>query len=255
MQLDDWSSKSVARETHLFLVRFVPFPAAGPSEPGTLRREQDLCRPRSLYGHSKLAAEHALQNLAARLPVSVVRPPSVIGNWDMNLLQLYKMVRSGWNLVGISKLFQYSFVHAADLSQGILRAVGQGQRLRGVDDAESSGIYYLADPQPITMVELAEMVAASLGRPQLHHVRNPTAVVLGNGRRQRCVWPLLGNADVPEYRQNARSGCGIVGLRHPSGRAGTRILRRGTAGRHPHLPNDKLVPGTRLVKTPCGLET
>jgi len=153
--------------------------AVGPSPTDSGVREQHQCIPTSIYGQSKLAAEAALKMLADRLPVSVIRPPGVIGNWDRNLLEVYRLVRWGWNVVGISKEFRYSFIHAEDLCRGILSIAQHGESLRGGEDPEVAGIYHVADPDPITMVQLADMVAASLGPARVRHLRLPRPVCWG----------------------------------------------------------------------------
>ena len=50
--------------------------AGGPSKPGAPRRETDDDRPISAYGQSKLAAERAAAQLAAEVPLSIIRPPN-----------------------------------------------------------------------------------------------------------------------------------------------------------------------------------
>ncbi len=144
--------------------------------------ETDECHPVSHYGRTKLKAEGVLHGLAGRLPITIVRPPCVIGPGDRNLLALYKTVRSGWNIV-LSKSFRYSYISVTDLVPGILAACERGVRLETLtaEDRFGRGIYYLTDPQAVTFVELAEMIAASLDefaisrRRPLRHVRIPRA--------------------------------------------------------------------------------
>jgi dihydroflavonol-4-reductase len=146
--------------------------AAGPAVAGRPVRETDPCRPCSLYGRTKLAAEQALRKHAAELPVTVVRPPGVIGPWDRNLLQLYQTVRSGIHPVAMSRRFRYSFVHADDLCRGLALAATRGARLRP-EPERAEGIYYLADPEPVTMGDLADQVAASVGWRRPFHLTVP----------------------------------------------------------------------------------
>src|SRR5260370_32338407 len=53
--------------------------AAGPSLPDSPRREGQPPAPVSAYGRSKLAAEDHLKEVASFLPITIVRPPCVIG--------------------------------------------------------------------------------------------------------------------------------------------------------------------------------
>lgn len=149
--------------------------AAGPAIDGKPRRESDRCDPRSIYGRSKLAAEEMLRTHADKLPITIVRPPAVFGAWDRNLLQLYHTVRWGIDPVGISKRFRYSLVHAEDLARGLQMAATLGRRLRP-DPSQSDGVYFLADPDAVTMVDLANHVAATLGRRAPIHLTVPAPI-------------------------------------------------------------------------------
>ena len=143
------------------------------------RRETEPCRPVSIYGRSKLRAEIGLKQFADRLPISIVRPPGTFGPWDRNLLGMFQMVGKGWNLVGISKEFTYSFIHVEDLTRGLLAVADRGIRLATEDDLHGSqqpGVYFLADPRALTMVELGDLIAASLGHQRVRHLATPAAL-------------------------------------------------------------------------------
>ena len=143
--------------------------ASGPCVDGVPRKEVDTCQPRSIYGQSKAAAESLLATFADRVPISIVRPPGVFGPWDRNLLTLFQSVRWRLNLVGISKQFRYSFVHAEDLAAGLITVLKSGKTLLSPADKNAQGIYFLADPQSVTFVELANLIADSLAtRPPFH---------------------------------------------------------------------------------------
>lgn len=140
------------------------------------RREVDPCQPRSIYGQSKAAAEKALATFADRVPISIARPPGVFGPWDRNLLTLFQSVRWRINLVGISRRFRYSFVHAQDLAYGLIAVLRSGKHLIGADDTSAQGIYFLADPQGVSFVELANMIANSLDIGPPVHVTVPSPI-------------------------------------------------------------------------------
>jgi len=53
--------------------------ASGPSEKGRLKDEEDECRPTSLYGKSKLAAEEVVRAYGSRIPFVILRLLNVLG--------------------------------------------------------------------------------------------------------------------------------------------------------------------------------
>ena len=68
-----------AQSTPPVLVFVSSLAAAGPTTPEQPRVESDLPNPVSNYGKSKWAGEQRLMEMAAKLPITIVRPPIVIG--------------------------------------------------------------------------------------------------------------------------------------------------------------------------------
>jgi nucleoside-diphosphate-sugar epimerase len=157
---------------------------AAATEPGP-------CNPISHYGRTKLEAETVLRSLAAQLPITIARPPCVFGAGDRNMLGLYRTVRWGWNVV-ISSSFRYSFLHVDDLVRGLIACAESGQRLSPEEDPDNRGIYYLADPQPVTFIELADMIAATLAVAKVRHIVPPSALCWTLGAIGEAILRLSG---------------------------------------------------------------
>jgi dihydroflavonol-4-reductase len=104
--------------------------AAGPAAPGETPDESVVCRPVTHYGESKLAAERLLA-LYPKVPSVILRPVSVYGPRDRDVLTLVKCVQRRFAPIIGSRDRRLTFVHVADLVQALLlsaespRAVGQ----------------------------------------------------------------------------------------------------------------------------------
>jgi nucleoside-diphosphate-sugar epimerase len=151
--------------------------AVGPSRRGTPHTEQIVPRPVSRYGQSKLLAEHALREFSKGVPVSIVRPPVVIGEDDPALVEMIRPVaRFGTQFIPTWADEEYSFIHVEDLAMGLAAVARRGTRIVLEDDPELRGVYFLSDDEYIPFAELGRRVAHALGR------RRPRVI--------RAVWPL-----------------------------------------------------------------
>lgn len=164
--------------------------AAGPSPDGRLRVDSDPPSPVSEYGRSKRAGELAAEQLAAKVPTTVVRPAIVFGPMDRTALPLFRPVaRFGVQVTAGSAPFRYSLIHVADLVRLLILAAQRGKRLTpgiGNGTASSSGYYFAACECHPTYAELAQMIGALLG---CTHVRMiPIAKPL--------IWLLADSAEV-----------------------------------------------------------
>jgi dihydroflavonol-4-reductase len=136
--------------------------AAGPCGSDKPLEEGDACKPVSRYGESKALAEQKVRELAAKVPVSIVRPPMVFGPRDRDVFELFKMAAGGLVLQAGFAPRRFSMVDVRDLAVGLVLVGEKGARLSPED--LSRGIYYIADDGPFLWRELGEAAAAGFGR-------------------------------------------------------------------------------------------
>lgn len=171
--------------------------AAGPSSAERLRCESDPPQPVSYYGRSKRAGEVAAERLAAEVPISIVRPPIVLGEGDTNGAALYRSIaRWGVHLVPGRTGWRVSIIHSEDLAAALLLVAERGERIAppSSDANEAAGYYFVADERHPTYVELGQLIGNVLER------------------RVRIVRPSLAMA----WLAAAGSELGALAMRQPS---------------------------------------
>ncbi len=128
--------------------------AAGPSTPGRPHAGSEPPRPVTAYGRSKLAAERAATG--GGLPWTILRPPTVYGPRDREVLKVFRIAR--W---GVAPVFgnggqELSVVHGADLAKALVAA--------GSSDATVGRIYYPCHPEIVTSAGFVQAIGAAMGR-------------------------------------------------------------------------------------------
>ncbi len=180
--------------------------AAGPSPFGRLRTEDDPLAPVSEYGRSKRAAELAAQQFADRVPMTVLRPPIVLGERDAKGAAIFRAIRRlGVHAIPGMAPHRFSILHAADLAEALILAAARGKRLRpggpsGGNPGDTTGFYFIACDEHPTYVELGRMIRAEVGRPRALILRVPVPIVWVVGACSElagrwCGKPLALNLD------------------------------------------------------------
>jgi len=126
--------------------------AHGPSRPGRPATEADPDAPRSEYGKSKLAAERALAALPC--PWVVLRPPALYGEGEHRMEPLLRAARRGV-VPTVYPAGTLSMLSGPDCAEAIAQALVQ---------PEAAGVYYVAEPEPITRRAMAQAVGSQVGR-------------------------------------------------------------------------------------------
>jgi len=111
--------------------------ASGPSPPGICSDETQICSPTSRYGKSKLLGEEALYLIWDRLPVTIIRPPSVYGPRQTETELLIKLISKKIVPLLSDKAGSASLIYIQDLIEGIIQASLSPQTI--------GQIFYLTD--------------------------------------------------------------------------------------------------------------
>lgn len=168
------------------LVSVSSLAAAGPSPPGRARTESDPAMPVSNYGRAKRAAELIAERYADRVPITIVRPPIVFGEGDLNMRGVFRSIfRFGVHVaLGVGGT-HYSLIHVQDLVDSLIACAENGRRLAPPGSGESSnppqGYYFVATDEQPTFAELGLLIGKSLGRQSVRVLRSPGSVALWCG--------------------------------------------------------------------------
>lgn len=153
----DGTASLVAAATRAAVSRFVlvsSMAAGGPADRGRPLTGAEPARPVTAYGRSKLAGEAAVRT--GSLPWVIVRPPTVYGPRDREVLKVFRMARLGVAPVFGDGSQQLSAVHGADLADALVAAATAA--------ATVGNIYYACHPEVTTSAEFVRAVGAAMGR-------------------------------------------------------------------------------------------
>jgi dihydroflavonol-4-reductase len=129
--------------------------AAGPSKNAIPVTENDDPIPVTPYGKSKLKAERALLALSERMPVVVVRPPSVYGPRDRDFLVLLGMISKRFKpRLGLQER-RFSLIYVEDLAEGL--------RLAGTRP-EAVGKTFFMTSESLTMRSFLDQTASVMDK-------------------------------------------------------------------------------------------
>jgi len=140
--------------------------AGGPTTPGQPIEEARRPAPVTPYGQSKLAAEILVR--AMPFPWTIVRPPTVYGEWDREVLKVFKLARRGLVPVFGDGSQELSVIYAGDLAGALVAAATSPGAARQV--------YYAAHPAITTSRQLVRAVGRAVGRePRIVPLPAPVA--------------------------------------------------------------------------------
>ena len=128
--------------------------AGGPAAPGRPLSGTEPARPVTFYGRSKLAAETAVTS--SSLPWVILRPPTVYGPRDREVLKVFRMARLGLAPVFGDGSQQLSAVHGADLAEALVAA--------GTSAGTMRKTYYPCHPEIFTSAEFVRAIGTAMGR-------------------------------------------------------------------------------------------
>jgi nucleoside-diphosphate-sugar epimerase len=129
--------------------------AAGPNPSERPAGEDEPPRPVSAYGRSKRDAERVVLAAGARLPVTIVRPPNVLGPGSKELGQAIRLLR--WRIVPAigDERPRTSLIDVDDLVEALILAA---------ERPESRGrTYYATDGRAYAWPEITSALAEELG--------------------------------------------------------------------------------------------
>jgi nucleoside-diphosphate-sugar epimerase len=132
--------------------------------------EQFNPNPINIYGESKLAAENYVADNLDKIPTTILRPSTVYGPRDKDVLQFFKTIRHGIipKLGGREKYLSLIFVK--DLVKGIIEAAESKKTV--------GQTYFLAMDKPVSWDEFSETTLKIMGKKGIR-INVPTTILKG----------------------------------------------------------------------------
>jgi nucleoside-diphosphate-sugar epimerase len=127
--------------------------AGGPSR--TPRQEDEPLAPVEPYGASKAEAERIALSFADRVPITVLRPPRIMGPGDRENLFFFRIAKAGLAVGFSGPPRPLSWIDVGDCARGFLVAA---ERPEGEGE-----VFHLASPEPTDAPSIMAGVGEALG--------------------------------------------------------------------------------------------
>jgi len=136
-------------------------------------KESDECHPITSYGKSKKEGEDVVLSYKDKLPITIVRPPSVYGPRDPAIRDIFRIGKMGLGpLMGFNDKY-VSLIHCEDLVRGII--------LAGESEKSIGEIYFITSKEFYNWPRIMEVLKIALGKKLFLKIRIPQPLVLGAG--------------------------------------------------------------------------
>lgn len=140
--------------------------AAGPAPAGRPRTEDDPPRPVSHYGRSKRAGEVAVAQFADRVPITIVRPGVVFGEYGREMLPMFRSI-ARYRLHAVAGMCSppLSVIYVADLIELLVSAADRGQRLAADPSSADPGrgYYFACRPEYPDYFQFGRLLQRAIG--------------------------------------------------------------------------------------------
>jgi len=134
---------------------FISTLAVHGSPSDSMIKSDDQPRPLSHYAKSKWLAEQALLSVKEIIPVIIFRPTVIYGPRDRELLDFYRLIKTGWVPV-LNPNGKLSLCYVLDLVQALIKALKA--------DVPSGSVFFVSDGNAYSWFEVINIIASLLDK-------------------------------------------------------------------------------------------
>lgn len=127
-------------------------------------KEDDVPRPNTAYGRSKLEAERFLDGIGVDFPYIILRPTGVYGPREKDYYMLAKSIERHFDFAVGFKQQDITFVYVKDVVQAIFLSLDHGMNRRK---------YFLTDGGVYRSCDFSVLLRENLGRPWWIRITSP----------------------------------------------------------------------------------
>jgi Nucleoside-diphosphate-sugar epimerases len=125
--------------------------ASGPSQDQNhYRSEDELDSPLEYYGQTKLEAEQLVKDHGHQIPYTIISSSSAYGPWDVDVYNLFKMTKSGINLLLGDAKQVVSIIYVNDLAKALVDS--------SLSKRTENQKYFVCNDEPVSWQEFQETI-------------------------------------------------------------------------------------------------
>ncbi len=159
--------------------------AVGPGENSIPVDETKPYNPITSYGKSKAEAEKVTLSFKDKLPITIVRPPSVYGPRDTYTFEIFKYIKFGFLPVVLPSEQILSLVYVSDLVDGFI--------LAGESEKATGEVYFISGDEICTWKEIESVVLKTLDKKVIR-IKIPASILYSISFISELIFKLQGKA-------------------------------------------------------------